>query len=108
ALLMHHGGIGTMSQGLRWGVPQVITPLAHDQFDNAARGEALGVSATIPAARLTGKKLAKILNNIFDERILHQNAHAISQRFVGVDTFRMIGDELEQFARRPPSTKFRT
>lgn len=108
ATLIHHGGIGTMSQGLRWGVPQVITPLAHDQFDNAARGEALGVSVTIPGARLSGKNLAKALNKIYDERILHKNAHAISQRFVGIDTFRMIGDELEQFARRPPSTKFRT
>ena len=37
AALVHHGGIGTTAEALRAGVPQVIVPLAYDQFDNAAR-----------------------------------------------------------------------
>ena len=41
--LVHHGGIGTTAEALRAGVPQVIVPLAYDQFDNAARVEALAV-----------------------------------------------------------------
>ena len=41
AALVHHGGIGTTAEALRAGVPQVIVPLAYDQFDNAARVEAL-------------------------------------------------------------------
>lgn len=35
--VVHHGGIGTTSKCFAAGVPQVILPLAHDQFDNAAR-----------------------------------------------------------------------
>lgn len=41
-VLVHHGGIGTVSQALAAGIPQLITPFAHDQFDNGARVERLG------------------------------------------------------------------
>ncbi len=37
AALCHHGGIGTTSQAIAAGVPQLIMPLSHDQPDNAAR-----------------------------------------------------------------------
>jgi len=43
AAIVHHGGIGTAAQGLRAGLPQLLCPLFFDQFDNAARLEALGV-----------------------------------------------------------------
>ncbi len=46
AALVHHGGIGTSAQALAAGVPQVVVPFAHDQFDNAARLGRLGVAAT--------------------------------------------------------------
>lgn len=37
SFVVHQGGIGTTAQGLRAGVPQLIVPYAHDQFDNARR-----------------------------------------------------------------------
>ena len=43
--LVHHGGIGTVAAALRAGVPQLVVPFAHDQFDNAARVEGLGAGA---------------------------------------------------------------
>jgi rhamnosyltransferase subunit B len=45
AALIHHGGIGTSAQALTAGIPQLVVPFAHDQFDNAARLERLGVAA---------------------------------------------------------------
>ena len=39
--IVHHGGVGTTSQALAAGTPQVIRPLAFDQFDNATRVERL-------------------------------------------------------------------
>ncbi len=39
----HQGGVGTTAQALRAGVRQVIIPFAHDQSDNAARIQRLGV-----------------------------------------------------------------
>lgn len=41
-LLVHHGGIGTIAEALRAGVPQIAVPCAHDQHDNAAWLELLG------------------------------------------------------------------
>ena len=47
AALVHHGGIGTTAEALRAGTPQVIVPLAYDQFDNASRVEALCAGARV-------------------------------------------------------------
>jgi rhamnosyltransferase subunit B len=35
--LVHHGGVGTAALAYAAGIPQVVTPFAHDQFDNAQR-----------------------------------------------------------------------
>lgn len=43
----HHGGIGTSAQCLAAGVPQLVAPFAHDQFDNAQRLKHLGVAAVV-------------------------------------------------------------
>jgi UDP:flavonoid glycosyltransferase YjiC (YdhE family) len=47
-LIVHHGGIGTCAQAIRAGIYQLIKPLAFDQFDNAQRLSALGLSETLP------------------------------------------------------------
>ena len=36
ALLVYHGGIGTLAQAVKAGVPQLVVPSAHDQFDNGS------------------------------------------------------------------------
>jgi rhamnosyltransferase subunit B len=42
AAIVHHGGIGTVAQAMRAGVPQLALPGRLDQFDNAKHVEALG------------------------------------------------------------------
>ena len=42
--VVHHGGVGTTAQALRSGKPTVVIPIVHDEFDNAARVQRLGVS----------------------------------------------------------------
>ncbi|TWT93628.1 glycosyltransferase [Neorhodopirellula pilleata] len=37
--LIHHGGVGTTSRAIDAGIPQMIRPLAFDQFDHAQRIE---------------------------------------------------------------------
>ena len=44
AALVHGGGIGTLALGWRAGVPMLILPRAHDQFDNARRAQRLGIA----------------------------------------------------------------
>lgn len=47
AALVHHGGIGTASQALASGIPQLVVPSNFDQPDNAARLRRLGVAESI-------------------------------------------------------------
>jgi rhamnosyltransferase subunit B len=65
AAIVHHGGIGTLAQAMRAGIPQLVTPMNFDQPDNAVRVTRLGVADRIrlrhylPAA--AAKKLAALL-----------------------------------------------
>ncbi len=59
ALLVHHGGIGTLARAVEAGVPQIISPLSYDQPDNAERAERLGLGVVLPRERLTGQTLAE-------------------------------------------------
>lgn len=47
--IVHHGGIGTTACALAAGVPQLVTPFAHDQFDNARRVVAVGAGLRLKA-----------------------------------------------------------
>ncbi len=47
AAIVHHGGIGTSARALEAGIPQVIVPHAHDQFDNARHLGRLGVGTRV-------------------------------------------------------------
>ena len=69
AALVHHGGIGTTAEALRAGVPQVIVPLAYDQFDNAARITALEAGAGLRggSAGARPRVLAATLRRLLDD-----------------------------------------
>jgi rhamnosyltransferase subunit B len=61
AALIHHGGIGTTAQALAAGIPQLVMPLAFDQFDNAWRLRQLGVALSLPVRRFRGPAVARAL-----------------------------------------------
>jgi UDP:flavonoid glycosyltransferase YjiC (YdhE family) len=62
--LVHHGGIGTASQALAAGIPQLIMPLAHDQYDNASRLARLGVSRTVLPTNYRGPSVSQALDSL--------------------------------------------
>ncbi|QIF00869.1 glycosyltransferase [Roseimicrobium sp. ORNL1] len=64
SVLVHHGGIGTLSQALATGVPQLLMPMGHDQPDNAARLEKLGASATVYPKNFKAVTIASALKNL--------------------------------------------
>jgi UDP:flavonoid glycosyltransferase YjiC (YdhE family) len=69
--VVHQAGIGTLSQALRAGRPQLLTPVWFDQPDNAARACKLGVARTLPFGRVTAARLAQQLR-----RLLGSSAYA--------------------------------
>ncbi|UPT73747.1 MAG: glycosyltransferase [Elusimicrobiota bacterium] len=74
AAIVHSGGIGTTGQALRSGVPQLVVPVAHDQFDNAARVARLGCGLWSSRQRLSSD-LARLLA----DRLAHHRAAAVGK-----------------------------
>ncbi len=69
AAIVHHGGVGTTAEALRAGVPQVVVPLAYDQFDNGARVAALSAGCALAGGaagarpRALARALARLLSS---------------------------------------------
>ena len=61
-VVVHQGGIGTMSQALRAGVPSLVVPFSHDQPDNAHRCVKLGVGRKLPRHKVCIQQLVTALN----------------------------------------------
>ena len=95
ALLVHHGGIGSMSQALAAGVPQVIMPMAHDQFDNAARVERLGVGRSLPMKRFRGPALAETIRGLLDDSAVAGRCRDVAARLADADSVEQACDEIE-------------
>lgn len=83
AALVHHGGIGTLAQGLKAGIPQLVTPLFFDQPDNAARLSMLGVSATLTPQAWRRDAIAEKLNGMLQSITAKQNCTRMAARFAG-------------------------
>jgi len=64
ACVAHQGGVGTTAQVLRAGVPHLIMPYSHDQPDNAARCERIGVARVISRDDYTAENAARYLREI--------------------------------------------
>lgn len=67
AAFVHHGGIGTLSQGFAAGVPQLLMPMAHDQPDNEHRLRRLGAGFGIPPKRFNAENVARALRQLLGD-----------------------------------------
>jgi len=61
ACVVHQGGVGTTAQVLRAGVSHLFMPYSHDQPDNAARCERIGVAKIISRDKYTAESAAQKL-----------------------------------------------
>ena len=64
--LVHHGGIGTSAQAMASATPQLIMPLAHDQYDNAARMKLRGIARVLLPSKFRGPAVARELQSLID------------------------------------------
>jgi UDP:flavonoid glycosyltransferase YjiC (YdhE family) len=67
ACVVHQGGVGTTAQVLRAGVPHLFMPYSHDQPDNAARCERIGVARVISRESYTAENAAGQLRVLLDD-----------------------------------------
>lgn len=100
AALVHHGGIGSTAEALRAGVPQLVVPLAFDQFDNAARVELLGVGLCLQHSRLSARRLASQLEKILSSALIPNQAAFISRRLSPLPTLDRVLSEISKTASK--------
>jgi rhamnosyltransferase subunit B len=81
AALVHHGGVGTAAQGMAAGIPQLVMPLGHDQYDNAARMRRLGVGRALLPARFRGPAVAAALRALLGSPTVADRCRAVAARF---------------------------
>jgi UDP:flavonoid glycosyltransferase YjiC (YdhE family) len=101
AAVVHHGGIGTTAQSLRAGVPQLVMPMAHDQFDNAARVRRLGVGLSIGRRGYRTANVTRVVHELVDSPDYSIKARKVATRFVGVEALAHAADLVEDLIRAP-------
>jgi len=94
AAVVHHGGVGTVAQALRAGVPQLIVPMSYDQPDNADRVERLGAGLSISPARYSSDG-DLLLSRLLTEPEWTARCRAVAERFSGVDAIKESCDLIE-------------
>lgn len=80
SVFVHHGGIGTLSQGFAAGVPQLIMAMAHDQPDNAWRLQRLGAGFGLSVRAFTPDRVATSLKRLVEEPAYAQAAAQLRER----------------------------
>ena len=80
SVVVHHGGVGTTSQGLLAGVPTLIVPFAFDQSDNAEHARRLGTSRTVYRDKYRAPRIAKELDELLTRPSYAQNAREVSEK----------------------------
>lgn len=98
AAVMHHGGIGTMAQAFRAGVPQIIAAFSHDQFDNGQRVQRLGAGVWFPPRKLSVRRVEKGLRTVLDGEAICKTARDLARRVQAADGIGKTCDVLEEFA----------
>ena len=77
--MVHHGGVGTTSEGLRAGIPTLIVPFAFDQPDNAAHAARAGGSRTLPRTKYKTSRVANELNLLLSDPDYKNRAEEIGK-----------------------------
>jgi len=85
SVIVHHGGAGTTAQALRAGRPTLITPMAHDQFDYAARVQRLGTGETLRFSSVTATRLIRALHVLLTHGEFAQRAEGLAGPVAAVD-----------------------
>ena len=80
SVFVHHGGIGTLSQGIAAAIPQLIMAMAHDQPDKAYRVEKLGLGLSLSPRTFTVKNVSTALNQLLTDPSIQQACETHAKR----------------------------
>jgi len=103
ALVVTHGGSGTVMAALTHGLPMVIVPITADQPENAERCAALGVAQVIPLAELSAERAAKAVCEVLGQARYGQAAERVRDEIAALPGPEYAVELLERLAaeKRP-------
>lgn len=96
AALVYHGGIGTLSQACKAGVPHLVRKLSHDQFDNALRLERLGIGRSCKPSGYKAHRVARMLDELIDSPDVQDNCRQIAEQMRSENGVSRACDLIEQ------------
>lgn len=99
--VISHGGIGTVAQTLRAGVPTLIVPWGADQFFNGAQLARLGVGRWMQRRSYTAGRGAQAITALLNEPSYRARAQRIAARIATEDGVATLADALETQLREP-------
>lgn len=79
---VHHGGIGSVAQGLKAGVPQFIVFMNFDQPDNAERLERMGAGVSLNIHKFTLNRALPLLRRCLEDAEMRHQAAACRERLM--------------------------
>ena len=98
AAVVHHGGAGTTSIGLRAGVPAIVIPFMGDQPFWGRRVYELGVGPLpIPRRQLTAERLAAAIECATSDLSMRERALRLGERIRAEDGIGRAVETIEQF-----------
>lgn len=80
SLLVYHGGMGTLAQALKAGIPHLVIPHAFDQPDNAARLKRIGVGDWLKPKDYNETNLYNKLMYLLDSDSVKENCVKYSEK----------------------------
>jgi len=100
AAIVHHGGIGTIAQAFAAGIPQLIRPMAHDQPDNAARVQRLGVGVTVTPNQYTPDRVHSCLHTLLTAKDVMRACELYSAKVTSAEPLSVVCREIESLGDR--------
>ena len=78
--IIYHGGIGTLAQAVKAGVPHLVVANAHDQPDNGRRIERLGLGLCLEEHAFSAKAASRAIAHLVNSDDLHQRCRQFAPR----------------------------
>ena len=112
ALVVSHGGSGTIMTTLTNGLPMVVVPIAADQPENAERCAALGVARVVNVAEMSPACARRAVLDVLGEPSYRRAAAALRdeiEALPGPDVAVALLEQLvAQLSRRSTSPRLRS
>ncbi len=102
AAIVHHGGIGTTAQAIAAGCPQVIMPMAFDQFHNAERVVQLGLGQAVLGRSLLNRSspgLIAALASVTTDATINEACRGAADRLTGRDGADVAAEQISELGR---------